>query len=428
MVWARKIRVETDMKIFTGIKELVTMAGAAKKGGRRVQDADLAIIPNAAIIEHRGAIQWVGPEKKLKAAVQAINKNKLKIKSIQLNADCVLPGFIECHTHLIFAGDRKHEFELRNQGKTYKEIAELGGGIKFTVKQTAACGETQLLKLAERRAERFLSQGVTTLEVKSGYGLNERDELKILKVAKKIKNLRIVSTYLGPHAIPAGQTADVYLAEIINKTLPKIKSQKLADRVDMFIEAGYFNLEHAKKYFLAAQALGFRLTGHVEQMTRTGGGVFLADLGADSIDHLVQATSPDILAIAKSQTAAVLLPASDMYLKMKYPPARELIDQGACVAIATDFNPGTSPTQDLSLVGVLSRLEMKMKLSEVLSAYTVGAAHALNLQNDVGSIEIGKKCDFVVIEGSWRDLFYEVGSHPVCQVYAEGTRKFLKKS
>ncbi len=209
--------------------------------------------------------------------------------------------------------------------------------------------------------------------------------------------------------------------------MPKIKRLKLAERVDVFIEKGYFSLEQAKKFLMAASNLGFRLSAHVEQMSRSGAGAYLSDY-VDSIDHVIQVTTQDILKISHSPTTVVLLPASDMYLKMKYPPARALLDRGARVALATDFNPGTSPTQDLSLVGVLARLEMKMTLAEVLSAYTVGAAHALNLQKELGSLEVGKKCDFVVLDGSWRDLFYQVGHHPVLQVYKEGARCFLKKS
>ncbi|MCB0351152.1 MAG: imidazolonepropionase [Bdellovibrionales bacterium] len=424
------------MRVFKGIQELVTMSGAAKKDGRHIVEADLQIIRHAAIIEDRGVICWVGPESKLKSVLnsnlvsknKSVIKNKSKAKVVNLNAECVIPAFLECHTHLVFAGDRKHEFELRNQGATYKQIAEQGGGIQFTVRQTRKCSEANLLKEAQRRSDRFLSQGVTTLEVKSGYGLTERDEMKILKVAQHIQNMRIVGTYLGPHAIPEGRTPQDYLDEVCEKTLPKIKKQKLAERVDMFVEGGYYSLQQAKQYYSKAQKLGFRLTGHVEQMSRLGGAEYLSSLSADSIDHLVEVNHDDILKIAKSDSTAVLLPTSDLYLKMNYPPARELLDRGARVALATDFNPGTSPTQDLSLVGVLSRLEMKMTLPEVLSAYTVGAACALNHQKVLGSVEVGKKCDFAVLEGSWRDLFYQVGHHPVAQTYKDGQRIFLKKS
>lgn len=419
------------MKIYTGIKELLTLAGAAHKMGRHVTEADLSIISDAAIVEDAGKILWVGPRKQLRAAckqLQAANKklNPKKAKEIDLKANCVMPAFVECHTHLIFAGDRKNEFEMRNQGKTYQQIAEAGGGIRSTVRATRSANSALLLHSGVERAQEFLRQGVTTLEIKSGYGLTEKDEFKILSVARKIEKkvpgVRVVTTYLGPHAKPEGRTTDDYISEIVESTLPKLKKQKLADRVDMFVEEGYYTIAQAKAYFEAAQRLGFRLTAHADQMNRTGASVFMAGLQADSADHLVQINEDDVKQLAQAETSCVLLPASDFYLRIKYPPARSLIDAGARVALSTDFNPGTSPTQDLCLVGVLARLEMKMTLAEVLSGFTLGAAYALNLQTQLGSLEVGKQADFVVLRGSWRDLFYQVGHHSVAEVYKEGIR------
>ncbi|OFZ14865.1 MAG: imidazolonepropionase [Bdellovibrionales bacterium RBG_16_40_8] len=450
--------VNSGLKVFTGIKELMTLKDAAAKDGRYITEHDLGVIKDGAIIARESNILWVGQKKNLhralrdltefvvkKTAAESVAKNvtdesvvkniakrrvrvKPKITEISLKAECVMPAFVECHTHLIFAGDRQNEFEMRNQGMSYQEIAQKGGGILSTVKQTQKASEKELLRLAEERAKNFVRQGVATIEVKSGYGLTEEAELKILKVAKKIRSARVVSTYLGPHAIPKDKSVEKYLREIQSSTLHKIKRQNLADRIDMFIEKGYFSLDQAKTYYRIAKSLEFRLTGHVEQLSHTGASQCLTELDADSVDHVVEISDADIAQIAKSQTTAVLLPASDFYLKMNYPPARKLIDMGARVAIATDFNPGSSPTQDLSLVGVLSRLQMNMTLPEVIAAYTIGAAHALNLQDSLGSIEIGKQCDFIVIDGSWRELFYQIGFHPIREVFRAGCQQNLKKS
>jgi len=414
------------MKIFTGIKELVTLSGAARKDGRHVNEEDLTVVANGAIVENKGRLAWVGSEKDIPP------QYRKKAQRVSLRADCVMPAFVECHTHLVFSGDRRNEFELRNKGVSYQEIARQGGGIRSTVRATRAASEAELVALARQRAGVFLRQGVTTIESKSGYGLEEKGELKILEVIQKLSKerggARWVGTYLGAHAIPEGRTADDYLDEMMEKTLPLVSRRKLSQRVDMFVEDGYFTPEAAKKYFSRASGLGFRLTAHADQLTRTGAGVLLASLGAESVDHLVHISSRDIEELAKSKTTCVLLPASDFYLKINYPPARKLVDEGARVALATDYNPGSSPVQDLSLVGVLARLEMKMSLPEVIAGYTVGAAHALGLGADLGSLDVGKFCDFIQLSGSWRDLFYGVGHHPVAQVYKEGRRIDLKKT
>lgn len=412
------------MKIIKGIHELVTCAGIAKKSSRHILEEDLTIIKKAAMIEDQGRLIWVGEENDLNSALKNIRKENQKKSTepevIQLRAATVIPGLIDAHTHLVFAGDRIQEFELRNQGVSYQEIAHRGGGIRYTVKQTLEANESELLRLAEARAKVYLKQGVTTVEVKSGYGLSEESEIKILKVINKIKSVRAVATYLGPHAVPKGRTADEYIDEMIQSTLPKIKKLKLAERVDMYVEPGFFDLTHAKKFFSAAKKLGFRFTVHIDQLSYSGGCKMITELGADSLDHLVYTESDDFMMLAKSKATCVLLPTSDFYLKMRYPPARALIAAGARVALATDYNPGTAPSQDVSFVGVLARLEMKMTLPEVIAALTMGGAHALGLHNELGSLEHSKVCDFAVLDCSWRDLFYSVGAHPIKSVFRSG--------
>lgn len=401
------------IKIFEDISELVTLQGAAAKQGRRVKDEDLSIIKDAAIVSDNGTITWVGPRKDLPKQSDA--------KHVSLNKRTVMPAFIEPHTHLVFAGDRAQEFEWRMQGQTYQEISAKGGGILSTVKATRAASEAELLKLAQTRANTFAKQGVTLLEVKSGYGLSTESETKILKVARQIKGPEIVTTYLGPHSrSPDHQDLDSYMNEICENTLPLIAKEKLADRVDIYIEKGFYTLEQARKFFAAAQKYKLPITAHTEQLSEFGGTDATLEFNPQSVDHVVYINDATINKLSQLDTTAVLLPASDFYLKMRYPPARELIDQGARVALSTDFNPGTSPTQDLSLVGVLARVEMKMSLSEVIAATTIGAAHALGRNASHGSIETKKQCDFISLDCSLSELFYSVGRHPIHQVIRKG--------
>ncbi len=407
-------RKSRDHHLFCNIGELLTLKGVARRDGRRVGEKDLSLIRRGCMVTEQGVIQWVGRERDLPSTV------KKRAKIIDLGGRTVLPAFVECHTHLVFAGDRSEEFELRNQGVTYQEIARRGGGILSTVRKTKRASESLLLDLAQERVNRFTRQGVTTLEVKSGYGLTLRSELKMLRVISKLRGPRVVATFLGAHAIPPGvKSARSYLTSL-GDGLSEVR--KWADRIDIFVEKGYFGVEEAQPYLERAKKLGFELTIHADQLSLSGGASLAMECGAHSADHLVEVGAEEIARLGKSQTTAVLLPSADFYLKMRYPPARKLIEGGARVALATDFNPGSSPTQDLSLVGVLARLEMKMSQSEVLAAYTYGAASALGLSSQVGTLEVGKRADMVVVDGSWKHLFYQVGYHPVCEVWREGHR------
>jgi imidazolonepropionase len=412
--------------IVKNISELITGSGFLTKDGRKPQEEDLGIIQNAALVIESGKFVFVGPQTKLQSFLKQ-SKKKKKHKVLDTQRGSVLPGFIEAHTHLVFAGDRKDEFEMRNRGATYQEISAKGGGIKKTVSETKKISIKDLTHLSQSRADVFIKQGVTTLESKSGYGLDVENETKLLKVNRNLKGCRVVSTFLGMHSIPtdSGIGRDQYVQSMI-ALLPELKTKKLIDRVDVFIEKGFFDRNEATKLFEAATRLELSITAHTEQMSHTGGVMDLIKFNAASGDHLIEISESEILRIAKSNTVAMLLPTSDFYLKIKYPPARKLIDQGAAVALATDFNPGTSPTQDLSLVGVLARLEMKMTLPEVFCAYTYNAAKALGLHKSLGSITLGQAADFIVTEAVWSDFFYQVGSHPVRSVVSPHTISGIK--
>lgn len=403
--------------LWTHIDEILTLQPALLKQGRRIQEADLGIASKQAIYVENGRIAWLGSQRKIPKELS--RRKGLKEQSLQ--GHTVLPGFVECHTHTVFAGHRAAEFELRNQGVSYQEIARQGGGILSTMKQTRQASRAQLEALAQARVDAFAKQGVTTLEIKSGYALDEKNELKMLQVAGRLTGPRIVRTFLGAHAKPPEFSSySEYLQYLETKVLPKIKKANLAERVDIFVEKGFFDAPEARHFLQAAQALGFSVVIHADQLSLSGGADLSVEIGALSADHLLQIEKPQIQALAKSEVTCVLLPSADLYMKCKYPPARALIDEGARVALATDFNPGSAPSQDLNLVGLLARLEMKMTLPEVIAAYTVGAAFALQKASEIGSLGVGKCADVVCTAKEWKELFYSVGEQSPTFVYRNG--------
>lgn len=408
--------------ILRNISTLLTLEQAAFKQGRHIQEADLGITSKSAIVVESNCISWVGPNSKIPKEFTKKNLKEYDCKGLT-----VLPGFVECHTHLIYTGHRADEFELKNQGMTYQEVTARGGGILSTMKHTRSASLAQLTASGQKRADHFVSQGVTTLEAKSGYALNLKDELKCLQAIKNLKGPRTVSTFLGAHALPPEfKTYEEYLQYLGDKVLPEIKKKNLASRVDIFIEKGFFPKEASLQYLQIAKKLGFETVVHADQLTLSGGTDVAVEMGSLSGDHLLQISDAEIKKLGKSGVTCVMLPAADLYMRCPYPPAKKLIEAGARVALATDFNPGTSPTQDLNLVGLLARLEMKMTLPQVIAAYTVGAAFALKLQTEVGSIRVGKSADFMCIDDGWDELFYSIGGPAKRAVFSRGKKIFGK--
>jgi imidazolonepropionase len=364
---------------------------------------------------------WSGPRANFSGRQLESHGGEAAAEFVDLKGLTVIPGFVECHTHLLFAGNRAQEFEWRMQGQTYQEISAKGGGILSTVRETRKASVEELLRAGQVRVQNFMRQGVTTLEVKSGYGLDLDTEVKCLQAARLLKGPEIVVTYLGPHSrSPDFPDLNSYMDFMLNTVLPKIAKERLADRVDIYIEQGFYDLDLARTYFAKCRELGLAITAHVEQLSLFGGTDLALEFSPQSVDHVVFIDPKTIQRLGSCETTAVLLPASDFYLKMRYPPARDLLSAGARVALSTDFNPGTSPTQDLSLVGVLARVEMKMTLPEVLIGLTLNAAAALGRSSDLGALTPKKSCNFSVLNGSWRELFYSVGHHPVTEVYRNG--------
>lgn len=404
------------LTLYRNIGNLLTLEGVAKKAGRRVVESDLSPIKQAAVLVAQGKIVWLGKEK-------LIPKNFFgKIRNeIDCGAGTMLPAFVECHTHTIFAGSRANEFEMRMRGQSYQEIAAKGGGILSTVQAVQKASEAELIGLAEERLREFRRQGVALVEIKSGYGLTADAELKMLKVADQLKTTHVVSTFLGAHAIPkmySGRPKE-YLDYLLRNALPKVIKETSCRRADIFVEKGFFEAKDSLDFLKKCQALGLKLTIHADQLSRSGGTELAVALNASSADHVIRVNAKDIRQLAKSDVTAVLLPAADLYMKCPYPPARKMIDAGVRVAIATDFNPGSSPTQEISLVGLLARTEMKMSLPEVIAAYTWNAAKALDYEDRLGSLEPGKWAELACFEHDWDQLFYSVGKGS-CRLF--GTR------
>lgn len=406
-------------KIFKNIGHLISMSGAAQKTGRRVLEADLSITTKAAMVVEGENILWIGAQKSLPKAFAK------KSKEFDLDGSTVLPGLVECHTHTLFAGDRAAEFEMRQRGVSYQEIAKQGGGVLSTMRKTRKASAAQLKTLADERVERFVRQGVTTLEIKTGYALDKKSEIKSLKVIQSLTGPRVISTFLGAHSLPPEFSTTATYLEFLTELLPEVR--KHTGRLDIWIEKGFFEVGPSRNYLKKAKELGFQILIHADQLSLSGGVELATELSAVSADHVIQIEDKQIQLLAKSETTAVLLPLADLYMKCAYPPARRLIDSGARVALATDFNPGSCPSQDLSLVGLLARLEMKMTLPEVLAAYTVGASFALDRSTQLGSLEVGKLADFVSINADWTSLFYAAGGLEIEKSFLGGRQLYSRK-
>lgn len=411
------------MILISGAEEAFTLAPAATKQGIRPQLSDLGLIRKPClVINRKGRIEYIGPSRSLPKSLAPFIKRDLQISGY------MLPGWVECHTHSLFLGNRSFELDLRNAGESYQSISAKGGGILNTVQAVRKATLPILTKTLLKHTQKFLQQGVTTLEVKSGYGLSLNHELKMLKAinkANQISKIPIVSTFLGAHSkSPDFATLELYL-ENLQQNLARFKN--FTDRIDIFIESGFFTPTLAKPFLAEAQKLGFKVTIHADQLSHSGGSQIGIQLKASSIDHVIHILDSEIQALANSPTVAVLLPIADLYLKCPYPPARKMIDQGCKVALSTDFNPGTSPTQSLGLLGALARLEMKMSTPEVITALTVNAAQALDQLPNIGSLEPGKLANFQLYQTCPADLFYSADPLEPTHVFCRG-RQILKRS
>ena len=340
-------------------------------------------------------------------------------EKVDVGGRVVLPGFVDSHTHLIHAASRAEEYELKIQGASYEEIAKRGGGILNSVKKLRAATAAQLRNRALSALEEFASYGTTTVEAKSGYGLDVASELKILSLQRELASgqpIEIVSTFLGAHVVPAEFRAEPdgaarYIKLLLDQMLPEVVNQKLAEFCDVFCERGAFTREQSRHILGEAKLHGLLPRLHAEQLSRTGASQLAVELSAVSCDHLEQVNDADIRALAKSRTVATLLPGCDFHLGCKqYAPARKLIDGGAIVALATDYNPGTSPTVSMPMILSLACAQLRMTPAEAIAAATINAAYALRRSDRLGSLESGKQADLAVFEvEDYREIPYYFG-------------------
>ena len=375
-------------------RQLLTVSGPAR-ARRGAELKDVGIIKDGAVAIRNGVIEWVGPTDQVPDR---------SVREFDACGKIVLPGFVDSHTHAVFARTRADEFEWRIQGTPYMEILARGGGILSSVK---AAREAPQLHV--QLADRFLEHGTTTIEAKSGYGLNLETEIRMLEAMRAERRLEVVPTYMGAHAVPPEFSNNrATFVDAVMSDLDTIAARNLAEFCDVFVEPGAFTPDEARGIFSKARSLGLHIKIHADEFQSSGGVPLAVEMGATSADHLGAITDPDILRIAASDVVATLLPATLFMLgEPRYAPARKLIDNGAAVALATDFNPGTSPTLNMQFVLSLACTQMKMTPAEAIIAATMNSACAVRRQNRVGSIERGKQADIAVYEVTdYREIPY----------------------
>lgn len=398
--------------LITGASQLLPLLGRTPRRGKSL--SDLGILRDGALLIRDGVIAAVGTQAEVEGVPEARAAEKLDV-----GGRVVLPGFVDSHTHLIHAASRAEEYELKIAGASYEEIARKGGGILNSVKKLRAASSEALKKRAHAALREFAAHGTTTIEAKSGYGLEAANELRTLRLHKELaaeQPLEIVSTFLGGHVVPAdyrgkSNGAEHYVTLLVDNLIPEVAKEKLAEFCDVFCDRGAFSVQQAKKILEAGTRHGLIPRIHAEQLSRTGATQAAVKLGAASCDHLERVNAADIRALAKSHTVATLLPGCDFHLGLKqYAPARALLDGGAIVALATDYNPGTSPTVSMPMILSLACTQLRMTPAEAISAATINAAYSLRRENRVGSLEVGKQADVAIFNvEDYREIPYYFG-------------------
>lgn len=404
-----------------GCSELVTLAGPPRPRIER-ELRELSIVRDGAILIRDGRIAYAGPRTELQI--------EPGIEIVDAGGRVVMPGFVDAHTHPVFAGNRADEFEKRVEGVTYQEIAAAGGGILCTVRRTREMSEDDLVHAASRYAQWFLRGGTTTIEAKSGYGLSLDDELKLLRAIGRIALLRAVPTFLGAHEIPDEYRGrrEAYVKLVIEEMLPA--AAPFAKFCDVFCEPRVFPVDDARRVLEAARARGLGLRMHADQLENGGGASLAAELHANTADHLEHTDSNGIRALQQAGVQPVLLPGAVYALgSRKYPDARGMIEAGLGIVIATDFNPGSSPTPSMPMMLSLAATQMKMTPAESITASTLNAAYSLGLGGEIGSLEPGKRADFVIHDcADHRELAYFFGVEPALEVYIDGRQVYSKRA
>jgi imidazolonepropionase len=399
------------------LSQIATPHGRGALRGRAMRE--LIVHDQSVLVIRDGRFAFIGRERDL--------PSELTIdEDLDARGATAVPGFVDTHTHLPFDGLRESEFNRRLQGETYEQIAASGGGIASTVRATRAASEERLTANVLARTARMARYGTTTAEAKSGYGLdlaNELKQLRAIRAANATSPVRLVPTCLAAHEFPP-EHRETYVERIVEEILPAVAAEKLAVFNDAFVERGVFTREQGEMVLRAGARLGLIPRLHADELSDTNGASLAAEIGAASADHLMQISDAGIAALAASDTIANLLPATSFFLmSQKYAPARELIDRGAIVSLSTDCNPGTSMTESMQIVMQLATLQMKMTVEESLTAATLNGAHSLRLAEETGSIELGKRADFVLLDApSYLHLVYHFGVNLVSSVYRDGLR------
>jgi imidazolonepropionase len=406
------------------IRNIGQLATVAARGARwKIGDAmrDLGLISDAGVLCREGRIAWVGPMSEWSGALPG------DVPEIDAGGRVVLPGFVDSHTHLLFAGDRAHEFGLRSEGATYQQIAEQGGGILHTVQSVRAATKRELKRSASRVCTELLRHGTTTVEAKTGYGLTMEAEVKMLEALNELKAEELITlcpTFLGAHAVPPefrGRSGE-YVDLVCSTMIPYAGRKRLAAFCDVFCEAGYFGLEDAERILLAGREHGLLPKVHADELTPLGGAELAARVGAVSADHLERVSERGIAALADGGVVAGLLPGVSFFLGHGYAPARALIDSGVPVAIASDFNPGSCMSYSMPMMMTIACTQMHMTPEEALVAATLNGAAALGLSSQLGSVEVGKQADLLIADiPDHRHLAYHFGVNHIRTTIKNGT-------
>jgi imidazolonepropionase len=418
----------THNLLISPCSQLLSLSGSSlpRKGSSQ---AELSVIEDGAVLIEGEIIKAVGPARELEGSLTGKSVHRISAE------ECVvMPGFVDSHAHPIFARPRDNDYEMRIKGATYQQISEQGGGILSSVRAVRNTSKDQLLKSSRARIERFLEYGTTTLEAKSGYGLNVDNEIKILEVIRRLQQivpLELVPTFLGAHEVPEEYRLrrDEYLELVIAHMIPMVASRNLAEYCDCFVEPHVFSLEEGERILEAAQNHGLKIKLHADQLCRSGATQLGIRLRAVSIDHLEQILPEDIEALAGAGIVATLLPGSVFHLGLKcYPPARALIDAGVPVALATDFNPGTSPTLNMQIILSIACTQMRMTPAEAIIAATINGAHALSRGGRIGSLEAGKQADLCIMDvEDYRQIPYFFGMNHCKMTLKRGKIVYQRK-
>jgi imidazolonepropionase len=407
--------------LISDIRQLVTVRSGGKpfKAGRAMQD--IGVLENASVLIENGVITWIGN------ASDFTNTLEPDADTIDGSSYVVLPGFVDSHTHAVFGGSRENEFALRSAGKTYQEIAALGGGILSSVNVTRAATKKELKKVASKRLDAMMQQGTTAVEIKSGYALSEDGEIKMLEAITELADehyMTIRSTFLGAHAVPPEfkDHRNEYIDLLCNRMMPHIAKRKLAQFCDVFCEVGYFSPDESRRILEQARTHGLGLKLHSDEFNSIGGTQLATELGALSVDHLEHISDEAIAGLRQGKTIAVVLPGVSFFLRNPYAPARKLIDAGIPLAIASDFNPGSCMSFSMPLMMTIACTQMSMTPEEAITATTLNGAAAMGISDQVGSIEIGKRADIVLYDiPNYRYLAYHFGTNLAAKIIKNGT-------